>query len=373
LQLVELLGTSETRDELGLGVIRDTFAEALFPGTSTVQRRAAYFLFVPWTFRDVERRSHGRNDALERTRKHELALVEALLRSGDRDGVIGARARQGLRQLPSMIYWQGLQRWGIRRGAGSREQWGRSVSHSSAAVVDDDGQVVPGGISWWHTGLPEAPDDWPAQARLDLRPADAEYLRERIHEGCAGSVLATLARRRDPWQEVPFAWQLDIPELDDGQRRLLMHARRFSEAMHGAALLYNHALAVAHTDEERETGYREGLLRWAEQESVADRASVPLAETWNLLARLGSRHSPATRRFVEEWYSLAADPSGILDGTAAVGRVRSREREVKGRQARLSFDAALQTWRGAAGAGQLEFRWPSAQRQLLDVIGAKEA
>ena len=47
-QLVELLGHSETRDELGLGVIRDTFPEGHFPGMSTVQRRMRYFLFVPW-------------------------------------------------------------------------------------------------------------------------------------------------------------------------------------------------------------------------------------------------------------------------------------------------------------------------------------
>ena len=37
LQVVELLGRPETRDELGLGAVRDAFANALFPGMSTVQ------------------------------------------------------------------------------------------------------------------------------------------------------------------------------------------------------------------------------------------------------------------------------------------------------------------------------------------------
>src|SRR4051794_14117809 len=116
LQVVELLGRAETRDELGLGAIRDAFAEALFPGMSTVQRRARYFLFVPWTFRSIERRYAGRTGALERARQEELRLIEALLSADDdHDGVIGGRARRGLRQVPSMIYWQGLTRWGIRR------------------------------------------------------------------------------------------------------------------------------------------------------------------------------------------------------------------------------------------------------------------
>jgi hypothetical protein len=35
----------------------------------------------------------------------------------------------------------------------------------------------------------------------------------------------------------------------------------------------------------------------------------------------------------------------------------------------LSYDAARETWRGAAGAGQLDFGWGSTQRQLLDIVG----
>ena len=69
---MELLGRPETRHELGLGAIRDAFAESLFPGMSTVQRRARYFLFIPWTFREIERRHAGRADALERARRDEL-------------------------------------------------------------------------------------------------------------------------------------------------------------------------------------------------------------------------------------------------------------------------------------------------------------
>ncbi len=46
----------ETRDELGLGAIRDSIADHLFPGTSTIQMRLRYMLFIPWLYRDLERR-----------------------------------------------------------------------------------------------------------------------------------------------------------------------------------------------------------------------------------------------------------------------------------------------------------------------------
>ncbi len=35
-------------DELGLGTIRDAISDLLFPGTSTIQTRAKYFLLIPW-------------------------------------------------------------------------------------------------------------------------------------------------------------------------------------------------------------------------------------------------------------------------------------------------------------------------------------
>jgi hypothetical protein len=81
---------------------------------------------------------------------------------------------------------------------------------------------------------------------------------------------------------------------------------------------------------------------------------------------IGSR----TRAFVEDWFRLTDEPARVLNDSVAVDRIRERERQVKGRQARLSFDAARETWRGAAGAGQLEYRWASTQRQLLDIVNA---
>jgi hypothetical protein len=373
LQVVELLGRPETRDELGLGAIRDAFANALFPGMSTVQRRARYFLFIPWTFREAEQRWAGRADALERTRRKELQLIDPLLRAEDRDGVIGSSARANLRQVPSMIYWQGLARWGIRRVEGTREQWGRAVTRSSGTAIDDDGQTVNATASWWHTSLPEPPADWPDQATLTLRAEEANYLRERIRENCAGTMLATLAERREPWTEVQFPWELEAPELTEVQRALLDHAQRFSELMHGAALLYNHELAQRRGDEEAEADYRGELEDWAAAEAAVDRAIAPLDELWPLLGDLGSRHSSQTRRFVFDWTELTTDPRRVITDDALVARIQKREFEVKKRQARLSFVAAEETWRGAAGAGQLEYRWSSAQRQLLDIVAPGEA
>ena len=55
LDVVDLLREHDTRDELGVDTVRDTFADMLFPGTSTIMTRARYFLLVPWAYQRLER------------------------------------------------------------------------------------------------------------------------------------------------------------------------------------------------------------------------------------------------------------------------------------------------------------------------------
>jgi Family of unknown function (DUF6361) len=49
-RIMALFEERESRDELGLGAIRDSIADHLFPGTSTIQTRLRYMLFIPWLF-----------------------------------------------------------------------------------------------------------------------------------------------------------------------------------------------------------------------------------------------------------------------------------------------------------------------------------
>ena len=55
-------------DPLGLGVVRVAFSDTLFPGLSTVQTRARYFLLVPWVYRELDRRKVAARDGAQQTR-----------------------------------------------------------------------------------------------------------------------------------------------------------------------------------------------------------------------------------------------------------------------------------------------------------------
>ncbi len=53
--VIDLLSAPGVIDELGIGIIRDSFSDSLFPGISTIQTRAKYFLTVPRIFREYEK------------------------------------------------------------------------------------------------------------------------------------------------------------------------------------------------------------------------------------------------------------------------------------------------------------------------------
>ena len=108
LELLDYDGEAEPRDELGVGFLRDALAEAFFPGITTLQTRAKYFLLVPEMYRVIENRRASRKSAAAQIVELERALLARLKTSSDIAGVIGSR-RWTVPQTPSSaIYWTGL-------------------------------------------------------------------------------------------------------------------------------------------------------------------------------------------------------------------------------------------------------------------------
>src|SRR5580658_3224968 len=119
-RILALFRERDTRDELGVGVIRDLLADELLPGTSTIQTRLRYMLFVPWIYHRLEEKRRDSKTYADEAHRMEVAIVKALIDKGDDSaGVFGKRAGGGLKRLPSSVYWAGLGLWQIRRFQGS--------------------------------------------------------------------------------------------------------------------------------------------------------------------------------------------------------------------------------------------------------------
>jgi hypothetical protein len=381
LDVVDLFKEHDTRDELGIGAIRDAIAELLFPGTGTVQTRARYFLFTPWMYLDLQRRRIPSNKIVNEARKVELQLIEALAHSnpGQGEGVIGIEAGAGLKRLPSNIYWLGLGTWKIRLAHGSQDQFHRSLDRFYRAIAprrgteQTDAPVVS--LPNWHTGLPVAPADFPEKANFALTQTEANYLRERIMASVPASLLAFLVDKGRDAAFTDYSWfHPQLNEFPSEIRGQLEHARNFSEGIHGAALLYNFMLAEKSANKHRMEQYQAELADWAEILGARENEFTrwDRKQFWAIVTSDPTvRISFHTRTFVDNWLNLALT-SGIASRLKSHDQARQvvyvRERSLKGKLARLDNRDALRNWNGAAGTGRLDYRWRQAKTIIGDIL-----
>lgn len=138
LAVVELFKDEGTVDELGIGAIRDTIADALFPGTSVLHTRPRYLLFVPWLLGRAQRSTKDASAAAAELRRLEVRLIHALLAGGETGSVIGSQAKDRLKRMPSAAYWAATARYGIRLWDTTIEGYFRK-----ALAVDDHRRREP--------------------------------------------------------------------------------------------------------------------------------------------------------------------------------------------------------------------------------------
>lgn len=370
-RLMQLFTDQDTRDELGLGAIRDSISDHLFPGTSTIQTRLRYMLFIPWIFSGLD----GRRDTREivaQARADQIRLRDALVAGKQNNGVIGVNAGPKLKRLPASVYWSGLGNWGIRRFPGSIEAYIASLpAWRNVPAKDhpnDDHGAGGRAISAWHSRLPDPPTDLLKTATFKLEDHEAAFIVDRLVDSNPDSLLAFLAGRGDRADADDVWTHPHLADFPARVRRLILHAQIFSEATHGASLLYNLLLSELRNNEQWVDRYKGQLDRWREDFDAARLRNWSLDDFWAEIRHPAHQVLEPTRRFVTQWVELLRTTRGLARGRAqADGAVVTRERRLKGAQSRFANRAARDRWQGSSGAYRLQFRWPQARRHLQDL------
>ena len=380
--IVAMFSQAESRDELGLGQIRDALGDALFPGTSVLLTRARYLLFVPWLYREGARRGRQGSQLSSWVDTQERLLIGALRRGGDSAGLIGGVVGEQVQNLPSTMYWNSLRRFGILRHDGT-PAWIAGVRQVSRPL-DDATEFVERSDAVWDPSMPGPPENFFALTSCDfaLTRDEATWLSERISQAVPDTLLEFLVGKVNQRTDITqFAWDDDEVNAAFGQvRDAVNEARRFAVAMHGAALLYNALLAERAEKlglsqyEGRRDHFTDLLDRWREEVEEHGLRHWSLDQLWALVARQGKPVSPPTRAFVTQWVSLVCGPSGqdLADDQTAQNLIREREIYQKRSQARLTNDRLMLQWGGASGSGRLNFRWPVVARLLNDIADGRK-
>lgn len=364
-EVINLFAQTESRDELGIGQVRDGFSDRLFPGTSTLHTRARYLLLIPWCYREAARLARDSEDLPVRAAQLERRLIVALNDAQAWDGLIGRNVLTKLKTLPSALYWSALTQWNVLAGEPADDLLARTWHRESDEIVERARLA-------WNT-LPVPPNFPVSTITLDLSPEEASWVRERMLSGSEGSLLSVLLQAdRDDWLQLPAPW--DVPVTDAGLSRLLEDARLFSLVAEGAGLSYNLAVArryeafgLTHVQDPVQF-YVQAIGSWVEAlepERGALRA-WDRSEFWSAALQQNPRISWGTRLFIDSWVEQL-NAGSRPDDTAALTLASEREKVQKRSQSRLVNDKLLRTWSGAAGTARLTYRWGNVTRLLTDV------
>lgn len=357
-----------TLDELGIGVLRDAFAELFFPATNTIMTRTRYLIFVAGLCWIVEEEGLEGRRAAQRLTHYENKLREALSRE-EAHGVIGAQAKEELQRFPSSTYWSALRQLGIF----CRSNWGltyyqdhlRDIHRAGAADVDDDRLThvdIPVQRNWdrklcellsdGRSFLPDGKRDVSTSLNFALTRSEARYLRERFVAlaGVQGqpSILSHVLSIGVPC-EFDYPWEAPCPiEL----RPQVRHARYLSMFARGVTLQYFHLLSVErarlqfaqHTDvfqslfDDWWQSTRIELAKWDTSEFFAVADTIDPAR----------RTRRSDRTFITSWLErnrVARNGRQVIADDEAGQLIRDREHVARPNKGRLRHPDYLKRWR----------------------------
>lgn len=375
-----------TQDELGLGRIRDYFADSFFPGTTTVMTRARYFLFIPAIYYfyersdtkvaldEIKRKQNELRERLEAYRKNYKDKVSA-----DSYGIIGSVSKERLKRWPDSIYWNGITRLGIF----TQRDWSRSyylnvINRRERRSYDDDNnaQDDSGQLNAWDFRFDEfkhlyfSKDNiFKVEISLELYKPEAQYLKERLSSQ-TDSLYQFLINQRKEYGQGIF-WAIPgLPRFDD-----VRDAKNFSFFSKGLWLSYYYFLSKQKKNGTEDHFY-DLFKKWYQ-------ATKHELKKWDYSSFL-SKHQkviyfnkPVIRSsdlsFLTDTYrnifKLSSNISSMLQKNEI--HIKNRERFVKGDvRAKLFNDKAMEGWNGKIETSEdhlyeYDYRW---QRPVSTII-----
>ncbi len=377
LSVLDLLSEAGTLDELGIGPIRDGFSNLFFPGTSTIQTRAKYFLIVPYALKDLEYSSESNPRrilrALDELEKE--CAVRLLENTDDVEGIIGNRSlRQGrwVKRTPSVIYWSGLRNYGIFTGGTlSLSEYvsamckikkrnttlirlGNRHDRAEEGEQDDKDAGERFRMQFWK--IPTYTDDWLEDLSIDLTPDEGAFLKEQIVTSHPDSMLAFILKNEclavlecDSFQDLSSLMQI-FPEQIQADYHL---AASFSDFMYVLRTIFN--LIISDWKNQLAVEEWERL-----QPKLLDRSNVDLD---SIFERLQVRGNVSLCRFLQRTETLMA--TGDLEGMQR--EIRRRERELKQSRAKTMRPGELNPddWYGGR---ELDYRFSDARVIMKDIF-----
>ncbi len=379
LNVLDLLSESGTLDELGIAPIRDGFANIFFPGTSTIQTRAKYFLCVPYAFKEIERSGEtSPNRMYKMLNAIEKSCGEHFLAQNPKaDGIIGRRALSlgnWVKRAPTDLYWVGLRKLGIFTGGelsiseyirfmcANNSQKGtlKNLGNRNDNAEENDCDDIDAGNSlykrFWN--IPTYTKDWQEKLTLELTSDEANFLKNQIVSNCLDTMFGHIMKENmrditelESFYDLGNGFVNLFPDQVQSDYKL---AIAFSNFAYALRVLFN----IIVSDGQNSTANREWDMLKPTLQEIAD------INIDSIFERLSLTGNSALRHFLKQ--SQEYMKSNDIDGLKEC--ITKREVHLKGvNRAKTmhpgEFD--IESW---FGGGYLDYRFGNAKVIMKDIF-----
>lgn len=259
-ELLKVLGESGSLDELGVGIVRDSISDLLYPGTSVLHTRAKYYILIPELFKKAMKSGLTTSSEVRNLiNTDQDRIARALRRAIDEEtgtkaaGIIGGRSDRGVKMKPTRIYWNALRTTEILCNSDmsfddacsavagyNRKTQNMVIKYESEDDGGDADDVGAGNFALFTAPCKERIEDYLENPTLHLRKDEADYLRTQfLHVPVMKNTLMEYClKTKTSYQGVALD---DIPT--EGMPEVLAHnlelATEFANFIYGAYIVYN--------------------------------------------------------------------------------------------------------------------------------------
>lgn len=383
-ELLKILGEPSSVDELGVGIVRDSISDLLYPGTSVLHTRAKYYILIPELFKKAMKSGLTTMPEVRKLIDSDQdKIARALRRAIDEEtgtkasGIIGGRSDRAVKMKPARIYWNAMRTTEMlcyptlsfddacmAVASYNRKSQNVSIKYESDEAGGDAEDAGLNGFSLFNTPCKQNIDDFIANPTLHLTGGEAMYLMEQFKRPfiMKNTLMEYCLKTKQSFAGTAFS---DI-EIQSDMPSVLAHnielAKEFADFIYGAYIVYN--LLFFENGGENATEEQKQYLEDKYSEWKQQTCGIPNRDEILRLVRNHENYKSALNKFLVDFEKavLANDTDVCSDEEKMF--VRDRERFCKRSKAKIGTESPYQ----AIQSFPMNYRHSTGQVIIEDIL-----
>lgn len=382
-ELLKVLGESGSLDELGVGIVRDSISDLLYPGTSVLHTRAKYYILIPELFKKAMKSGLTTSSEVRNLiNTDQDRIARALRRAIDEEtgtkaaGIIGGRSDRGVKMKPTRIYWNALRTTEILCNSDmsfddacsavagyNRKTQNIVIKYESENDGGDADDVGAGNFALFTAPYKERIEDYLENPTLHLRKDEADYLRTQfLHVPVMKNTLMEYClKTKTSYQGVALD---DIPT--EGMPEVLAHnlelATEFANFIYGAYIVYN--LLFIENGGEYATAEEKSRLENKYRDWKKKSPGLPHRDEILKFVRNHEHYKAALRDFLIRFESAVKNNTTDSCSDEEKRIIRQREQACKSVKAKIGKDYPYQEIQSSP----MNYRHGTGQTIISDIL-----